>query len=295
MPDPLPVPPRPGGYLRPARQRPLRPPPRLRRLHPPRGRRRRRGHPGRGRRRAGDRGGLVRHGRLAHPGRRAPAAGRRAGPDRPGAASPGAGGGALPVRRGARHRPGLGQGEPPLLAARLARLPGMVLLPVLHRAALHQTDRGLRRLGAGHRRRDHPGRLPRLGHQGARPGDGRRPVRPGALPHPGPPRHRGSAGRSGMGGRAGPGARLPADHGRRLRPRAARPRPGQGQPAAARLRRPGRVIRRVAAAALDPGAAPAPAGTVPVLADRARPRPPGPRHRPGAAQAPSRPGDRLAR
>jgi hypothetical protein len=42
--------------------------------------------PGRGRRGAGDRGRLVRHGRLAHPGRRAPAAGRRAGPARPGAA-----------------------------------------------------------------------------------------------------------------------------------------------------------------------------------------------------------------
>ena len=96
---------------------------------------------------------------------------------------PGRGGGTVPVRRGARYRGGLGQGEPALLATRLARLPGMVLLSVLYRAALHQAGRGLRRLGPGDQCRDHPGRLSRLGHQGARPGDGRRPVRPsGAAP-----------------------------------------------------------------------------------------------------------------
>jgi hypothetical protein len=51
MPDPVPGPPLAGGHLRPARQRTLGPPPRLRRLHPPGGRLRRGGRAAAGRRR----------------------------------------------------------------------------------------------------------------------------------------------------------------------------------------------------------------------------------------------------
>ena len=57
---------------------------------------------------------------------------------------------ASPVRRGARHRRGMGQGEPPLLAPRLARLRRVLLRRDLHRAALHEADRG--RASAGRSR-----------------------------------------------------------------------------------------------------------------------------------------------
>ena len=53
----------------------------------------------------------------------------------------------LPLRRRPGDRRGLGQGDPRLLAARLARLPRVLLRQVPHRAALDQADRGLRRLG----------------------------------------------------------------------------------------------------------------------------------------------------
>ena len=61
----------------------------------------------------------------------------------------------LPVRRGAAHRGELGQVEPPVLAAGLARLRGVLLLRVLHRAAFDQADRGRGRLGPGDRPGDH--------------------------------------------------------------------------------------------------------------------------------------------
>ena len=48
----------------------------------------------------------------------------------------------LPIRRR------LGEAEPPLLAARLSRLPGLLLRTLLHGAALHEADRGRHRLGA---------------------------------------------------------------------------------------------------------------------------------------------------
>ena len=54
----------------------------------------------------------------------------------------------LPVRRGARHGRGLGEVQPPLLAARLPRLPRVLLRAAAPRAALDEADRGLRRLGA---------------------------------------------------------------------------------------------------------------------------------------------------
>ena len=49
---------------------------------------------------------------------------------------------------------GWAQVQQPLLAAGLPRLPGVLLRAVLHRAALDQADRGLRRLGTGHDARD---------------------------------------------------------------------------------------------------------------------------------------------
>ena len=59
---------------------------------------------------------------------------------------------ALLRRRAARVR-GLGQGQPPLLGARLPRLPRVLLRPLLHRAALDQAVRGLDRAGRSRRRR----------------------------------------------------------------------------------------------------------------------------------------------
>ena len=57
------------------------------------------------------------------------------------------------LRGGARHRRGLGEVQPPLLAARLPGLPRVLLRADVQRAALDQADRGLRGLGA----RDRPG------------------------------------------------------------------------------------------------------------------------------------------
>ncbi len=54
----------------------------------------------------------------------------------------------------ARHRRGLGEVQQPLLAARLPRLPRVLLREVLHRAALDEADRGLRRLGTRDDARD---------------------------------------------------------------------------------------------------------------------------------------------
>ena len=55
---------------------------------------------------------------------------------------------AVRLGRRARHRRGLGEVQQALLAARLPRLPRVLLLPHLHGAALDEADRGLRRLGA---------------------------------------------------------------------------------------------------------------------------------------------------
>ena len=55
---------------------------------------------------------------------------------------------ASPVRRAARHRRGLGEVQPPLLArATTAGFLEFFFSQMLHRAALDQADRGLRRLG----------------------------------------------------------------------------------------------------------------------------------------------------
>ena len=49
---------------------------------------------------------------------------------------------------------GWAEGQPLQLAAGLPRLPGVLLLPDVHRAALDQADRRLHRLGPGDHRRD---------------------------------------------------------------------------------------------------------------------------------------------
>ena len=64
------------------------------------------------------------------------------------------------VRRGPRHRRGLGALDPGLMAARLPRLRRALLARDVPRAALREADRGLRRLG------------PRLRPRGARGDDG---------------------------------------------------------------------------------------------------------------------------
>ena len=83
------------------------------------------------------------------------------------------------VRRGARHRRGLGEAQPPLLAARLPRLPRVLLRRDAPRAALDEADRGLRRVGAGHDAGDRSRCTEReLGVRGARGRRGALPRRP---------------------------------------------------------------------------------------------------------------------
>ena len=142
----------------------------------------------------------------------------------------------------ARHRRGLGEVQPPLLAARLPRLPRVLLLADVHRAALDQADRGLRRLGA----RDDAETLDRARRtRGARRrSESRELARPRALPGARDPRRpttRSPAAAAAIGARRGDRRR--ARHARGLGPRPARARPGQGQPAAARLRRARRARR----------------------------------------------------
>ena len=105
----------------------------------------------------------------------------------------------LLLERRARHRRGLGEVQPPLLAEGLPRLPRVLLLADVHRAALDQADRGLRRLGARDDARD-----------------AHRHAGSGGLT----PRRHARAG----GARAVPGARHPGLRGRdhRPRPRASR-------------------------------------------------------------------------
>ena len=203
-----------------ARQRPLRPPGggirggRVRRRCP--------GGDGRHRDRAGgDRLALGRRAARPHPGGRAPGPGGRGGLHLPGRAVRLAAGGphALPVGRSAAHRRGLGQRQPLLLAAGLPRLPGVLLLPDVHRAALDQADRRLHRLGPGDHRRD----AHRDGNR-CRPGRGdrARAVRPGSLPGAGHPGHGGRDHRARPRDRARRGDRRQSRAARGLGPRPAR-------------------------------------------------------------------------
>ena len=79
-------------------------------------------------------------------------------------------GGRGAVRRAAAKRPGLEQGEHPLLAARLPRLPRVLLRSGLPGAPLDEADRRRGRLGAGHR----PGDARRHAADAADGGRGRR-------------------------------------------------------------------------------------------------------------------------
>ena len=197
---PLPRPPLPRDHVRPARQRPFRPPRHPRGLRPPQGRRRRDRRPRR------HRYPPLRVRRPLRDRRRRPAARHRP----PGACrrrrlhdaraadlTPAA----RAHRQRLRGRPpplrGLGEVQPPLLAAGLPRLPRVLLRPRRAGAALDEADRGRHRLGprglAGHARAhdrgaghgrahgaraDGPHPLPDPRHPGRRgPADPRRPRR----------------------------------------------------------------------------------------------------------------------
>ena len=171
----------PGRHLRRARQRVLRPSRRAVGLSRAGVRRRR----GRRARRGACRDRVCRghvHGRPARAVARRGSSGarRRRVPDRADrtAAHSGAAASRGPWLRGrVRRLRGLGEVQPPLLAAGLLRLSRVLLLAGFPRAALDEADRGLRRLGPGHDARDarpdHARR--RLGAAGRRRGRGALP------------------------------------------------------------------------------------------------------------------------
>ena len=181
---------------------------------------------------------------------------------------------------------GLGQVQPPLLAERLRRLPVLLLLADLHRAALDQADRGLRRLGSA----DHSGDADRNARRHVRRGDraGARRARP--LSGPGDPRPRGRDPLAGVGRHACRADGRRHGQARGLRARAACPRPGEGQPAPARFRLARAAGRPLGARPVTPQA-----GAVHLVADRARARPARRRDRRRAPGAAPRARDRLAR
>ena len=192
------------------------------------------------------------------------------------------------VRRAAGIVRGLGEVQPLLLARALPRLPRVLLLADLHRAALDEADRGLRQLGPRDDGRDAGAHVP--GPRAQRPRRVRPPVQQDLVPGARDPRHR-RRGADGVDGRAdGEGDRRGVRGARGLRAPPARARSGARQPPAARL-------RRAAAGAADLDARPlaAQARALRLVADRARPRAARHRDRPRAAQPPPRPRDRLAR
>ena len=219
--DPLFGPALPRAHLRRPRERPVRPPPgRIRRA---RLRGRRPGRDGRHRHRAGS-GGVVVDGRAAGAdlGGRAPRARRGRRLHRAGRAlrrlAEGPRHGRL-LGRGARQRRGMGEVQPPLLAARLPGLPRVLLRADVQRAAFDQADRGLRRLGPRDRprdaHRDPAGRGPRRGR-------GAPPLQPGALPRARDPGDGGCHHGEAPGRNAGPGHRGRARAVGGIRPRAPR-------------------------------------------------------------------------
>ena len=199
----------------------------------------------------------------------------------------------LPVRRADHRDRGLGEVQPPLLAARLPGLPRVLLPPDVHRAALDQADRGLRRVGLGRRRRRrlidaHDGldaciresfrsvcarvRCPVLVIHGDE--DELRPHAQGVAARRGHRRRRSSPSRA--------AATAPTAATR-----------------SSSTTSSSEFVERVHPVA-DPAdvgarAATAEAGAVPLVADRTRPRPPRRGDRRRAAPPPPRPADRLAR
>ena len=189
----------------------------------------------------------------------------------------------------------MGEVQPPFLAARLPRLPRVLLRLVLHGAALDEADRGRRRLGAGDGRR-HPAPDPR--HRLARRGRDPCPVRLDRLPdpdHPGRPRTR-SPGRC----VATPWPRRsPAHAWSRWPAPATSPTPATRSwstcSSASSSHRSEGPRHDPRDAHVDPIARAPPPGPVHLVADRPRARPARRRHRRRAADAAAGPGDRLAR
>ncbi len=174
------------------------------------------------------------------------------------------------LRGGARHRRGLGQGEPGVLEARLGGLHPLLRRPAGVGAALDQGVRRHGRLGAGHGRGDDAPRRGLLVLAG--PDDGRgagRAVPLDHLPGPGDRRHRGPGHPAGPGAAAGRAdrRRRADDRGRRApRPR---PAPGRREPRDQGVRRPDRAAAAAGhAVAVRPRAAAHRA--VGVVADRPR-------------------------
>ena len=288
--DSLPGPTLPGGHLRRSRKRAIGPPDRGNRV-------RRDGVRGRRPRRAGCDGHRSRdHRRLLHgspagapAGRGAPGARGRSSLHRSG----------LPRRwqtphraprpsvdRAPRHRRGLGEVQQALLAARLPGLPRVLLLEVFIEP--HSTKPTEDCVGWGWRRARR-----RSSPRGRHPVSTRR--RCATWPSGCSARFWSSTARTtshpvaarDCPRRAHRRAPCPA---RRVRSRAARARPGEGQPPAAGLR-----VSAAAVTAMGARPVATQAGAVHLLADRARARPARCRDRDRAAPAASRPRDRLAR
>ena len=199
---------------------------------------------------------------------------------------------ARPFDDAARHRRGLGEVQPALLARATTRTSwSSSSAQMLHRAALDQADRGLRSAG---RSRPTPRRWSTTSASAVTgDGDDVATLRARALPGACGPRRRGSRSSAARAwrraGRRLTGGRLVTLEGSGHAPHAARP--GARQPAAARLRRAAAAAARCWRAAVRAAAA----GALRLLADRPGPRPPRPRDRARAARAAPRPRDRLAR
>ena len=184
--------------------------------------------------------------------------------------------------------------ERPLLAPGLSRLPRVLFLRAVSGAALDEAHRGLCPVGPRRKRRG--ARFLRRGGAAAvcERGGGPRAVPPRSLPGARRPRR----------ARRVPAARARRRRrrtgrrdARRARGRGASPAGApshEGQRAPARVRGLGRAAE-AEGEDVDAGAEPASPGALHLLADRARPRAAGRGDRRRAAQAPSRPGDRLAR
>ena len=195
------------------------------------------------------------------------------------------------LHRAAPDRRRLGEAEPPLLAARLSRLPGLLLRTLLHGAALHEADRGRHRLGArddtGHARAHREtGRIRR--------GDVARADVPRRLPRARDPGHRGRPHSCRPRGRFRSCDRRQAgDDGRRgAQPACARP--GPVQPAPLRLRE---CVLGPSAGAADLASRghALEAGALHLVTDRPRPRLARSGDRAGAPPASPRADGRLAR
>ena len=225
------------------------------------------------------RGGRRRPGRRARRHRHRPGGGRRAVPrgpsrPRPRRRAPG------PRDRGGRAGTGVDRTRvvrSRVHPCRLPRLRRVLPLGGARRPALHQAVRGRRRLEPG----DHCGRHGRLLHRAGRPDSraGSRAVQRRPLPGARPARHRRPGRTPRDRRRGGRMDRRCAGERARRRPRADGARPGEGQPSDPRLH-PVRHRQAAAVALVDPCAAPEPPSAVPLLTDRARPRPARPRRSP---------------